>query len=333
MKNYTLILLLVATMIACRNSNTKNSSEIADEENDKFIEYVDSLEAAAQESFSAERLLTWGFVDFGKTYSYDDLLKTPPSLRQSITEIDAELSILFDDHCYWREGRQWEDGYQRRKAIRDRLLFYLKHPATFTEDMSLLSSKINIVTSDDGLYKFYSFAESQGTSGWTSYLNYIQYQDPNGETVWIPYGNHWRDNILGVEDVWQIEEKGETYYVVKWHSYGSKYMEIISIDPTKYNKSEITPWGHSSAIVNHPEFFPDTEFIEDYICIYDENGESTDNVYRTDYRTSVCSNGGEYHITSDYTFDPKTRTITTFTTNNDEQNYIHISIDKLEIPE
>ena len=197
--------------------------------------------------------------------------------------------------------------------------------------MPLLSSKINIVTTDDGLYKFYSWKESQGTSNYTSYLNYIQYRDSSGKTVWVPYGNDWLENTEGVEDVWQIEVKGKTFYVVKLGNDNSKDMEIISIDPTKYKKYEITPWGHSNVIVYHPEFFPKTKFRKEYTVVCDDKGKCIENGERTDFSVSICTNSGERYIKSDYTFDPKTYSIITFTTNSEKRDYVHIGRDQLRI--
>lgn len=301
MKNYTLILLLVATMIACRNSSTQNNIETSADVEEVFTSdtigpIVQSDNAVLEAPTEISPHIAYIESEVKRWIGDDD------STLKSADEIDVMLTAMFNK--YYKD--EYESDYEKDKGrmyypdILERVLsHYLNQPLTFTEKLPLLGDRINILKTPDGKYKFYNYWLYGGSSSWE--VNFVQYQNDDGTVTCMPYKNHLRYD-RGIADVWQFAIKDKAYYVIKSFRQGSAgiwhyYMEIVS--------------DLSGTIVEHPELFPAEagEIItEDECFIYDELGRIIDYGKTKASYVVVCGTGN-MNLNVDYTFDPKTLTV------------------------
>ena len=301
MKNYTLILLLAAMMIACQHNRTRNSIETFTVEEEVFASdtiglIVQSDNAVLEELTEISPHIAYVESEVERWIGEDD------STLKSTDEIDATLTAMFNKYYEndYESDYEKDEGRMYYPDILERVLsHYLNQPSTFTEKLPLLGDRINILKTPDGKYKFYNYWLYGGSSSWES--NFVQYRDGNGMVTCMPYKNHLRYD-RGIANVWQFVVKDKTYYAIKSFRQGATgiwhyYMEIVS--------------DLSGTIIEHPEFFPAEagEIItEDECFIYDESGRTIDYGKTKASYVVVCGTEN-MNLNVDYTFDPETLTV------------------------
>ena len=239
-----------------------------------------ALDTAAAPEFS---VADWHSMDFiADSATIDSVAGVVESMHmrclpyRSVEEIKKELgaiSEMWDDSPDYKVKELWE------AVLWARLEFHLQNPVTFREwEPSSEWDPLTVSASPDGKYKFYTTWDiCTGTMG--TWVTYCQTLDPDGNPVCRLWQDDREPECRGnVVDVWQFELHDTTFYVLKslWKASSCEWgygMEIVTF-------SGGTPTYHS-------RFFPEEESGESYGVCYTNN-----------------------FLDIDYSFDPKTLTVT-----------------------
>lgn len=214
----------------------------------------------------------------------------------SIEDIDKELAILFENRQYI----SWNDDWVQDLAD-NRLRYHLDNPLTFTEDMPIMDSLINIIVTPDKKYKFYSYWLGDGGTR-SDHKTFFQYWDKTGKVGCQSWQGDLRlDCTRGILDIWQFNHAGQDYYVIKSYKRGQAcswyyYMEIVTIE--------------DGEIVYHTGFYPNGIFEPHNAkhLLYDGNGIAIDECWKPAYDIMICFTDN-CNTNIDYSFAPETLTI------------------------
>ena len=240
-------------------------------------------------------------------------IKTTP--YKSVKDIKKEFDRI---NVKWNEAYPftgiWTD------VLFGRLEFHLSNPVTFQQWNGASNDPIRVSASPDGKYKFYTTWDiCEGTMG--EWVTYYQYIDSDGKLVCKEWqGDRRFDCKRNVLDVWQFDYHDSTFYVLKSVWQGSS-----------------REWGYNMEIVTfndgvpqyHIHFFPGKKEYGEIkkvtvvkgVCVDESDWVKEDGAY------GICYT---YHaLDVDYTFNPKTLTITA-TTQDEETSQTKVEKWKLK---
>lgn len=129
-----------------------------------------------------------------------------------ILQIDSELTFLYQN----LEKRKSYD-FINAPIFRQKLLFQLKNPITFEENLECLSTHINISSSPDGKVKFYSW-DTQEKGTWHTIEAVAQYKSKSGEMVIQSLVTNSNKGAIDFSDseIYEVNQyffEGKNYYV------------------------------------------------------------------------------------------------------------------------
>ena len=226
-------------------------------------------------------------------------IKTTP--YKSVKEIKKEFDII---NVKWYENRLNHYNYLWEDIFLGRLEFHLSNPVTFHQWNRTSNDPIRVSASPDGKYKFYT-TWNIGGGTMVELVTYYQYIDSDGKLVCKEWqGDRRFDCKRNVLDVWQFDYHDSTFYVLKSVWQGSS-----------------REWGYNMEIVTfndgvpqyHIHFFPGKKeygkikkvTVVKGVCVDESDWVKEDGAY------GICYT---YHaLDVDYTFNPKTLTITATT--------------------
>jgi hypothetical protein len=122
-----------------------------------------------------------------------------------------------------------------------KLLTYTQNiPATLKWDFKSLANSINILTSDDGLFRIYSWDNEQDVTERT-YTDIIQYKSNKKVYAYLENGYQSEDSPLYC-NLFTLKTKHKTYYIVTSHAQvaSSRYydaVKVYTIDTGRANDS------------------------------------------------------------------------------------------------
>lgn len=224
-------------------------------------------------------------------------IKTTP--YKSVKDIKKEFDRI---KVKWKEAYPftgiWTDVFLGR------LEFHLSNPVTFHQWNRTSNDPIRVSASPDGKYKFYT-TWNIGGGTMVELVTYYQYIDSDGKLACKEWqGDRRFDCKRNVLDVWQFDYHDSTFYVLKSVWQGSS-----------------REWGYNMEIVTfndgipqyHIHFFPGKKEYGEIkkvtvvkgVCVDESDWVKEDGAY------GICYT---YHaLDVDYTFNPKTLTITATT--------------------
>lgn len=224
-------------------------------------------------------------------------IKTTP--YKSVKEIKKEFEKIKDK---WFETYPF--AYSWTDVLFGRLEFHLSNPVTFHQWNRTSNDPIRVSASPDGKYKFYT-TWNIGGGTMVELVTYYQYIDSDGKLACKEWqGDRRFDCKRNVLDVWQFDYHDSTFYVLKSVWQGSS-----------------REWGYNMEIVTfndgipqyHIHFFPGKKEYGEIkkvtvvkgVCVDESDWVKEDGAY------GICYT---YHaLDVDYTFNPKTLTITATT--------------------
>ena len=235
----------------------------------------------------------------------------------NVKEIKTELSSI-RNHLYNSTEYYWRACW--KNILYSRLEFHLSNPVTYRDWKPCKEyNPFKVSVSPDGRYKFYTTPNiGDGTMG--HWVTYNQYHDSDGKLACCQWQGDRRFDYQGnVVDVWQFNQNDTTFYVLKSVWQGSS-----------------CEWGYSMEIVTfdngvptyHIHFFPNMKEYGEVKKITMKNGELTESDWvKEDGAYCVCHTDRALNV--DYTFNPKTLTVTA-TTQDDNVDRCKTEIWKLK---
>lgn len=164
---------------------------------------------------------------------------------QELNLIEKKLNNLIDKKIYWssnKDNKNASDSLTKCNEDFERFVldFTSKNPKTLTYSFNKVKNRLNIISSDDGLFRIYTWNTYEGGT-MQFYRNVLQYK-VDGKVYSQINNNDPEDNDCSFYDMNEVIVKNKHFYVtssIRVASSANYYYEakIFSIENHQLNKN------------------------------------------------------------------------------------------------
>ncbi len=225
------------------------------------------------------------------------------SYAQSPKEIEADLLKSFKKISYWSEQRSkdtsltWVNNLEEANGVfGNKLKYYTgKYPSTINCPFnSFKKEHLDIISSDDGLFRIYSWDTSEGGT-MHDFENVLQYKSEEKINSILDTAKSGDDYVYYYSNLYTLKAKGKTYYLAVYGGIFStkdvsEGIRIFTIENGKLNDAKLikTTTGPHNKIEYGFDFFSEVDWKVRPVI-------SFDNVAKTLYVPLIDEKGKMTH--------------------------------------